>query len=223
MTTRVLLADDHPVVRGGLVALLDTLPGIEVVAQVGDGAAAIREVALLRPDVVVMDLRMPGMGGVEATRRIAADYPDIGVLVLTMFDEDALIADALAAGARGYLLKGAEQDEIERALRAVAAGDANFSHDVAERILRRSIDTSPSRGALPQLTDRERDVTELLARGLSNAAIAENLDIAPKTVGNHISAIFLKLGVATRSEAIVVARESGLGQRSDPPGDGPRR
>jgi DNA-binding NarL/FixJ family response regulator len=213
MTTRVLLADDHPVVLGGLVALLGTLPGIEVVGQVGDGAAAVREVALQRPDVVVMDLRMPGMDGVEATRRIVADYPDVAVLVLTMFDEDALIADALAAGARGYLLKGAAQDEIERALRAVAAGDAIFSHDVAERVLRRSADPRRSRTALPQLTDRERDVTDLLARGLSNAAIAERLDIAPKTVGNHISSIFLKLGVATRAEAIVLARESGLGHR----------
>lgn len=213
MTTRVLLADDHPVVLGGLVALLGTLTDIEVVGQVGDGAAAVREVALQRPDVVVMDLRMPGMDGVEATRRIVADYPDVAVLVLTMFDEDALIADALAAGARGYLLKGAAQDEIERALRAVAAGDAIFSHDVAERVLRRSVDPRGSGAALPQLTDRERDVTDLLARGLSNAAIAERLDIAPKTVGNHISAIFLKLGVATRAEAIVLARESGLGQR----------
>jgi DNA-binding NarL/FixJ family response regulator len=207
-TTRVLLVDDHPVVRGGLVALLDTLPGITVVGQVGDGAAALREVALLRPDVVVMDLRMPGMDGVEAVRRITAGYPGTAILILTMFDEESLITDALAAGAHGYLLKGAEQDEIERAIRTVAAGATVFSQGVVERILRRS--AAPVK-PLPQLTEREREVTELLARGVSNAAIAQRLEIAPKTVGNHISAIFLKLGVASRAEAIVRAREAGLG------------
>jgi len=214
MTIRVLLADDHPVVRGGLVALLETLAGVEVVGQAADGAAAVRETALLHPDVVVMDLRMPGMDGVEATRRIAAGFPGTAVLVLTMFDEDALIADALAAGARGYLLKGAEQEEIERAVRAVAAGEAIFSRDVAERVLRRSASPPASAPPLPRLTDREREVTDLVARGLSNAAIARRLSISPKTVGNHVSAIFAKLGVATRAEAIVTAREAGLGRLS---------
>lgn len=212
MSIRVLLADDHPVVRGGLVALLDTLDAIEVVGQAGDGAAALREVALTRPDVVVMDLRMPLVDGVEATRRILAGFPGTAILVLTMFDEDALIADALAAGARGYLLKGAGQEEIERAIRSVAAGDAIFSREIADRVLHRA--TAPAQRALPQLTDRERQITDLLAAGLPNAVIAERLGIAPKTVGNHISAIFLKLGVATRAEAIVLAREAGLGSRS---------
>ena len=207
---RVLLADDHPVVRGGLVALIDTLPGIEVVGQVGDGQQALRETALLRPDVVIMDLRMPVLDGVEATRRIVGDYPGVAVLVLTMFDQDALIADALAAGARGYLLKGAEQDEIERAIRAVASGEAIFSRAVAARVLRR-ISPEPVRRPLPGLTPRELEVTELLAAGLSNAAIAERLCLAPKTIGNNISAIFVKLGVATRAEAIVRARNAGLG------------
>ena len=209
---RVVLADDHPVVRGGLVALLETLSGIEVVGQASDGEAAVREVALLRPAVVVMDLRMPGVDGVAATRRISAAYPEVAVLVLTMFDEDELVADALAAGARGYLLKGAEQDEIERAIRAVASGDAIFSHDVAARVLRRVAPREAVR-ALPQLTVRELEVTELIAAGLSNSAIAEQLVLSPKTVGNHVSAIFLKLGVATRAEAIVRAREAGLGAR----------
>ncbi len=207
-STRVLLVDDHPVVRGGLVALLDTLPGIIVVGQVGDGAAALREVALLKPDVVVMDLRMPGMDGVEAVRRITTGYPGTAILILTMFDEESLITDALAAGARGYLLKGAEQEEIERAIRTVAAGATIFSPGVVERVLHRSA-SAPK--PLPQLTEREREVTDLLARGVSNAVIAERLEIAPKTVGNHISAIFLKLGVASRAEAIVQAREAGLG------------
>jgi len=207
---RVIVADDHPVVRGGLSALFDTLEGIVVVAEAGDGEAAIRETALHRPDVVVMDLRMPGIDGVAATRRISELYPDTAVLVLTMFDEDALIAAALTAGARGYLLKGADQHEIERAIRAVASGDAIFSKGVAERVLRRVAPHNTPR-SLPQLTARERDVTDLLAAGLSNASIAERLDLAPKTVGNHISAIFVKLGVATRAEAIVLAREAGLG------------
>ena len=132
---RVLLADDHPVVRRGLAALLATLDGIEVVAQAGTGDDAVREVGFSRPDVVVMDLRMPGVDGVEATRRIVKGYPKTAVLVLTMFDEDALVADALRAGARGYLLKRAEQAEIERAIRAVAAGDAIFSSEVAGRVL----------------------------------------------------------------------------------------
>ncbi|MGB4778937.1 response regulator [Microbacterium sp.] len=211
--TRIVLADDHPVVRSGLVALLETLPGIEVVGQAGDGEAAVREVALTRPDVVVMDLRMPRLDGVEATRRIVADYPDVAVLVLTMFDEDALVADALAAGARGYLLKGAEQHEIERAIRAVAAGGAIFSRDVASRVLRR-VTPEPTARPLPQLTPRERDVADLIAAGLSNTAISERLTLAPKTVGNHVSAIFLKLGVATRAEAIVRAREAGMGGRT---------
>lgn len=207
---RVLLADDHPVVRGGLVALIDTLPGMEVVGQAGDGQQAVRETALLRPDVVVMDLRMPVLDGVAATRRIVRDYPGVAVLVLTMFDEDALIADALSAGARGYLLKGAEQDEIERAIRAVASGEAIFSRTIAAQVLRR-ISPEPARRPLPGLTPRELEVTELLAAGLANAAIAERLSLAPKTIGNNISAIFVKLGVTTRAEAIVLARNAGLG------------
>lgn len=210
---RVLLADDHPVVRGGLVALIDTLPGIEVVGQAGDGQQALRETALLRPDVVIMDLRMPVLDGVEATRRIVRDYPGVAVLVLTMFDQDALIADALSAGAHGYLLKGAEQDEIERAIRAVASGEAIFSRAVAAQVLRR-ISPEPVRRPLLGLTPRELEVTELLAAGLSNAAIAERLSLAPKTIGNNISAIFVKLGVATRAEAIVLARNAGLGGAS---------
>ncbi|GAA3944234.1 response regulator transcription factor [Microbacterium soli] len=212
MTVRVLIVDDHPVVVGGLRALLETLDGMEVVGQASDGAGAVREVALRHPDVVVMDLRMPGIDGVEATRRIAAGYPETAVLVLTMFAEDSLVAEALAAGAQGYLLKGAEQEEIERAIRAVAAGDAIFSREVADQLLR---PRAPQRAALPQLTEREREVTHLLAAGRSNSSIAQRLAISPKTVSNHISAIFLKLGVATRAEAIVIARDAGLGREDE--------
>jgi DNA-binding NarL/FixJ family response regulator len=208
---RVLLADDHPVVRRGLAALLGTLPGIDVVAQAGDGAEALREVALGKPDVVVMDLRMPDVDGVEATRRIVRDHPGTAVLVLTMFHQDTLVADALRAGARGYLLKTAEQDEIERAIRAVAAGEAIFSSAVAGQVLGRvTAGERPAR--LAGLSARELEVLGLIATGAGNAAIATRLSLSPKTVGNHISAIFAKLGVATRAEAIVLARDAGLGR-----------
>ncbi|KAA9153437.1 response regulator transcription factor [Microbacterium lushaniae] len=207
----VLIADDHPMVRRGLHSLLSTLPGIDVVGEAGNGHEVMRQAALSRPDVVVMDLRMPDLDGVETTRRLTRDHPSVAVLVLTMFDEDALISEALDAGARGYLLKGAEQNEIERAIRAVAAGDAIFSATVADRILGRI--AAPAGSALPPLTPRESQVLDLIAAGLANDAIAVRLHLAPKTVGNHISAIFLKLGVATRSEAIVLARDAGLGRK----------
>jgi DNA-binding NarL/FixJ family response regulator len=210
MTTpiTVLIADDHPVVRGGLAALLSTLPGIEVVAQAGDGDAALREATLLKPDVAILDLRMPRMDGVETTRRITAGGRT-AVLVLSMVEDSALIREALAAGARGYLVKGAEPDEIEQAVRAVASGSFILSRDVADRVL--GGDATSSQQAFPQLTTRERDVLELISRGLGNAAISQRLDIAAKTVGNHISSIFLKLGVATRAEAIAAARDAGVG------------
>ena len=213
-TITVLLADDHPVVRSGLAALLATLPGITVVAEADNGDEAIREVARHRPDVAVMDLRMPGLGGVEATRRIAADHPATAVLVLTMFQEDALVSEALRAGARGYLLKVARQDEIERAIRAVAAGDVIFSNAVAAQVLG-TLNAGADNRALPQLSPREREVLDLVATGATNTAIANRLSLAPKTVGNHISAIFLKLGVSSRGEAIVIAKDAGLGRRRD--------
>jgi DNA-binding NarL/FixJ family response regulator len=170
---RVLLADDHPVVRSGLAALLATLPGVEVVAQAGSGDEAVREVARQRPDVVVMDLRMPGLDGVEATRVITRDHPATAVLVLTMFQEDALVAQALRAGARGYLLKVAQQEEIERAIRAVAAGDVIFSSAVAGRVLGQL--AAPEGPALPQLSPREREVLDLVATGATNGTIAHRL------------------------------------------------
>jgi DNA-binding NarL/FixJ family response regulator len=206
---RVLIADDHPVFRHGLAALLSTLPGIEVVAQAGDGDEALRAVVAHRPDVVVMDLRMPGVDGVAATRRIVADHPESAVLVLTMSDEDGLVRAALQAGAHGYLLKRAEQVEIERAIRAVAAGEVIFSSAVAAGVLGRLAEEPP---ALPQLSRREREVLDLIATGAPNSAISHQLALAPKTVGNHISAIFLKLGVSTRAEAIVLARDAGFGR-----------
>jgi DNA-binding NarL/FixJ family response regulator len=211
-TIRVLLVDDHPVVRRGLASLLSTLAGVEVVAQAGTGEEALREVALSRPHVAVMDLRMPGMDGVETTRRIVRDYPETAVLVLTMFDDDIQVAEVLRAGARGYLVKGAEQDEIERAVRAIANGDAIFGSTVAARVLS-GLTVDRGEPLLARLSPREREVLDLIATGVSNSAIAEHLRVAPKTVGNHVSAIFLKLGVSSRSEAIVIAKDAGLGRR----------
>jgi DNA-binding NarL/FixJ family response regulator len=207
---RVLLADDHPVVRGGLAALLGSLPGVVVVGEAGTGTAAVRETALTRPDVVIMDLRMPELDGVEATRQIVRAHPGTAVLVLTMFDEDAMVAQAVRAGARGYLVKGAEQDEIERAIRTVAAGGVVVAGEVAGALLGRL--ARPEEAPFPSLTDRERQVLDRMAAGAGNAAIAAALGMAPKTVGNHVSAIFAKLAVATRAEAIVLARDEGLGR-----------
>lgn len=205
----VLVADDHPIVRGGLIALLRTLPDVRVVGEAGTGRDAVALARRHRPDVVVMDLRMPDLDGVAATRAIRADLPGTAVLVLTMFDEDDLVASALAAGARGYLLKGAESAEIDRAVRAVAGGEAIFSPAVADQVLGRA--AAPARTVLAGVTPRELQVLDLVARGLGNATIAARLGLSPKTVGNHVSALFGKLGVATRAEAVVRARDAGLG------------
>ncbi len=210
---RVVLADDHPVVRGGLRALLESLPAYEVVGEAVDGEAAVREVQLNKPDVVLMDVQMPGVDGLEATRRIRAATPGVAVLVLTMFDDDDTVFAAMKAGAQGYLLKGAEQDEIDRAIRAVVAGEAIFGPGVAARVLRHFADPPAAIDVpFPELTDREREVLDLVAAGRRNAAIAEELFLSPKTVANHISSIFAKLAVADRSAAIVRARDEGLGR-----------
>jgi DNA-binding NarL/FixJ family response regulator len=210
---RVVLADDHPVVLGGLRALLESLPGYEVVGAAGDGEAAVREVQLTKPDVVLMDIRMPGIDGLEATRRIRATVGDVAVLVLTMFDDDDTVFDAMRAGAQGYLLKGADQVEIDRAIRAVVAGEAIFSPGIAQRVLGYFASPPPAAavGPFPELTPREREVLDLVAAGKRNHMIANELFLSPKTVANHISSIFMKLAVADRSAAIVRARQGGLG------------
>ncbi len=210
---RVVLADDHPVVRGGLRALLESIDGYEVVGEAVDGEGAVRETQLQRPDVVLMDIRMPGIDGLEATRRLRVAVPDVMVLVLTMFDDDDTVFAAMQAGARGYLLKGAQQDEIDRAIRAVVAGEAIFGPGVAARVLGHFSQprTAPEL-PFPELTDREREVLDLVAAGKRNHAIADELALAPKTVANHISSIFAKLAVSDRSAAIVRARDEGLGR-----------
>lgn len=209
---RVLVCDDHPIVRAGLTALLGSLPDIDVVGVVADGEAAVREVALLRPDVAILDLHMPGLGGVAATRAITRAVPQVAVLVLTMDDDDETVFSAMRAGARGYLVKGVEQDDISRAIRSVAAGEAVFGPGVAQRVLAFLTAPKPQAAApFPQLTPREAEVLDLLAAGLTNSGIATRLEVSPKTVANNVSAIFAKLQVADRTQAIIRARDAGLG------------
>jgi DNA-binding NarL/FixJ family response regulator len=208
---RVVLVDDHPVVLGGLRALLESLPDFEVVGTAADGEAGVREVVLMGPDVVLMDIRLPGIDGLEATRRIREAADGVAVLVLTMFDDDDTVFGAMRAGAQGYLLKGADQAEIDRAIRAVVAGEAIFSPGVAQRVLGYFAAPPPAADPFPELTAREREVLDLMAAGERNQAIADRLFLSPKTVANHISSIFVKLAVADRSAAIVRARREGLG------------
>jgi DNA-binding NarL/FixJ family response regulator len=220
MTVRVLLADDHPVYRKGLAGVLAEADDIEIVAEAVDGADVLARAIELRPDVVLMDLHMPAMNGVEATRRLAVEAPGVSVLVLTMFDDDESVHAAMRAGARGYLVKGAAGERILGAVRAVAAGEAVFGADVAARVLgalgedRRGGRTA---GPFPGLTDRERQILDLIAAGRSNTEIARRLVLSDKTVRNVVSNIFMKLQVADRAQAIVRAREAGLGGATPTP------
>jgi len=213
---RILIADDHPLFRDGLRALLASLPDAEVVGEVATGEEAIAQAAALQPDLILMDIQMPGVNGIEATRRILQTSPHIGVIVLTMFEDNDSVFAAMRAGARGYLLKGADQDEILRAIRAVANGEALFSPAVARRLT--TFFSSPASSApspaFPELTERELEVLALIAEGYTNTIIAERLSLSPKTVRNHVSNVFSKLQVADRAEAIVRAREAGLGQET---------
>jgi DNA-binding NarL/FixJ family response regulator len=212
-TIRVLLVDDHPVYRDGLAALLDSVDGIDVAATAGTGSEAVKVAGELQPDVIVMDVQMPDMDGIEATRRIAAESPHIGVVVLTMAEDDATVFAALRAGARGYLLKGAAQQEIVRAITAVAEGGAIFGPALATRIADffDSAGSGLTTTAFPGLTAREHEILDLVAAGRSNAQIAQALFLSPKTVRNNVSNIFAKLHVADRAEAIIRARDAGLG------------
>jgi DNA-binding NarL/FixJ family response regulator len=212
VTVRVLIADDHPAFRAGLQLMLSSVDDIEVVAEADNGALALQRAAELKPDVVVMDLRMPGLDGIEATRRLVRADPDIGVVVLTMFEDDDSVFAAMRAGARGYLLKGAELPEIVRAITAIAAGDAIFSSAIAKRVIEHfSTGNGSVRAAFPSLTEREREILELIASGKGNAVIAHELMLSLKTVRNHVSNIFGKLQVADRAAAIVKARDAGFG------------
>lgn len=209
----VLIADDHPLFRFGLRALLEAEDGTAVAAEATTGTEAVKLAESLKPDVVVMDINMPEMNGIDATKKILAGNPSANILIMTMFDDDTVFS-AMRAGARGYLLKGVEGDETLRAIRAVAAGQAIFSPNIAQRLME-YFAGAPQPGTteppFPELTPREFEVLQLIAQGLTNNAIAEKLVLSPKTVRNQVSTIFSKLQVANRAEAIIRARDAGLG------------
>jgi DNA-binding NarL/FixJ family response regulator len=208
---RILLADDHPAFLAGLRALLDTIDGTEVVGEVANGAAAVAEAHRLEPDVVVMDLNMPGVDGIEATRTIVARHRRTAVLILTMAPDDESVLAAVRAGARGYLLKGAGLDDIRRAIEAVRSGDMIFGAPVTRYLEEHLARPAAQQVPFPELTERERAVLELVADGKGNAAIAHELGLTIKTVRNYLSRIFNKLQVSDRTQLSVLARRAGLG------------
>ncbi|HRQ39118.1 MAG TPA: response regulator transcription factor [Chloroflexota bacterium] len=209
----ILVADDHALFRDGLKALFGSLSDMKVIGEAATGAEAIALAEQLQPDVVLMDIQMPGLNGIEATRRIVQTSPHIGVIVVTMFEDDDSVFAAMRAGARGYVLKGADQEEMLRTIQAVARGEALFGPAIAARL--QSYFSQPRPAALPEafpdLTERERELLALLAQGYNNADIARQLHISQKTVRNHCSNIFSKLQVVDRAQAIIRAREAGLG------------
>jgi len=207
----VLIADDNDAFRGGLRELLSVQPGITVVGEATNGQDALGLAAQLDPDVVVMDLQMPALNGIEATRRLVASRPHIGVLVLTMFEDDDSVFAAMRAGARGYLLKGARRAETVRAITAVAAGEAIFSPVIARRMMGFFKAARTAATIFPDLTDREREVLSRIAQGDPNEVIAAEFGLSLKTVRNHVSAILSKLQVADRAQAALRAREAGMG------------
>jgi DNA-binding NarL/FixJ family response regulator len=208
----VVIADDHPVVRDGLSALLRSVPGIVPVGTASTGREAVRAAVTLHPHVLVLDIQMPDLTGIEAAREISRAAPGVAVVMLTMFEDDDSLFAAIRAGARGYVLKGAAPEQIVRAIRAVAAGEAVFGPTIARRVLTYLAAAVVSHDqSLTELTPREREVLNLIAQGLGNHAIAARLRLTTKTVSNHISAIYAKLGVADRAEAVTRARRAGLG------------
>ena len=210
---RVLIADDHPLFRDGMRGLLGSLPDMEVVGEASSGEQAIERARKLQPDVILMDIKMPGINGIEATREILHISPRISVLVVTMFEDEDSVFAAMRAGARGYLLKDSSGQEVGHAIRAVASGEAIFGAGVAQRLISFFSVPSPavSRRAFPELTDREEEILSLIAQGKINQQIAKELFVSLKTVRNHVSNIFLKLQVADRAQAVIRAREAGLG------------
>jgi DNA-binding NarL/FixJ family response regulator len=213
-TIRVLIADDHAVYRWGLRTLLGSELDLEVIGEAATGKEIVERAAELRPDIILMDIQMPGMNGIEATRRIIEANQEIGVIILTMYEDEDSVFSAMRAGARGYVLKGAHPSEILKVLRAVADGEAYFGPEIAKRLMNFFSAPKPAspEEAFPELSSREREILDLIAQGHTNAKIAARLFVSPNTVRNHISHIFAKLQVADRAQAIVRAREAGLGR-----------
>ena len=209
---RLLIADDHAFYREGVRTMLLGLPEMEVIGEASGGDEIIASAEALQPDVILMDIKMPGMNGIEATRRILHASPHIQVLVVTMFEDDDSVFAAMRAGARGYLLKDADQDELVRAVKAVSRGEAIFSPAIAQRMIHyfSALPQTASAMAFPDLTAREREILHLIAQGQSNATIAQHFTLSLKTVQNHVSNIFSKLQVVDRAQAIVRARDAGL-------------
>ena len=216
---RVLIADDHPFFREGVRAVIEATPGLELAGEASDGDEAVRLAGTMAPHVVLMDLKMPGRGGIAATRAILEHDPGVSVLVLTMVEEDESVFAAMRAGARGYLLKGADKDQLLGAVRTVARGEAIFGEAIARRLIDYftpgRAQASRARDLFPDLTDREREILDLVATGRSNQDIAAELYLSLKTVRNYVSAIFTKLQVADRAQAVVRGREAGLGRLED--------
>ncbi|OLZ48138.1 response regulator [Amycolatopsis keratiniphila] len=207
---RVLVVDDHPAFRTAICAMLDGTHGIDVVGQAADGLTAVAEAGRLEPDVILMDLNLPDLDGVEATRRIVKACPHTGVLMLTMFENEAAVFAAMRAGARGYLLKGARNEQVVRAVRVIGDGEAIFSPAIATQVLSLLSTETPRDESFPKLTAREREIMRLIAQGMGNASIADQLVLSPKTVRNHVSHIFRKLQVTDRAQAIAKIRKAGV-------------
>lgn len=211
---KLIIVDDHKLFREGIKALLTVTDDIEIVGEAEDGATALKKIRELEPDVVLMDINMPGLNGIRVTEQILAQHPQTRIIMLTMLEDDASIFHAMRAGARGYLLKGAEPEEVLSVIRAVAEGQALFGPAIATRLMQYfkelSAKPSVSDSLFPELTDRELELLRLIAQGLNNQEIAQKLVLSPKTVRNHITNIFSKLQVADRAQAIVRAREAGL-------------
>lgn len=210
---QLLLADDHRLFREGLVALFNSMSGLEVLGQAATGEEAVQKAIDLQPDVVLMDIQMAGLNGIEATRRIVQANPHIGVIMVTMFEDNDSIFAAMRAGARGYVLKGADQAEIWRTIEAVARGEALFGPLIATRLMNffATPRPGPASQLFPQLTGREMEILELIAKGYDNPTIARHFTLSSKTVRNHVSNILNKLQVADRTQAILRARASGMG------------
>ena len=219
---RVLIADDQVITRSGLRVLLSAADLLEIVGEASNGEEVIAMADAVQPDVILMDLRMPGINGIEATRRIHRASPHIGILILTVFEDDSSVFPAIRAGARGYLLKNSEQEELLRAIHTVAAGGAVFSPGIAQKVLGylSTPQIQPAAGLFDELTEREREILEWIARGKTNAEIATSLNLSAKTVSNYISNVLLKVHATDRAKLMLMALEAGMGQKRTRSNDG---